>query len=167
MNEAINTLLKQRRDRYKKQKKLNSQRGEECLFFQRGSMTLGIPLTDLKEIKRMTDGWTQIPGISQVIKGVTSVSGRITAIHDLAAFHQESESAGAIRYLIVSEFDDYGWMGLACDEVQRIEQINRDLLVPLPLHMEEYQDCYLGMTDSDRLIINIDGLIQNQTFFKA
>jgi chemotaxis signal transduction protein len=159
-------LLQRRKERYRKKKKIVDNSGEECLLFRRGELNYGIPLTALKELKRLSDGWTHIPGVSKIIRGVTSVSGRITAIHDLAAFNDEP-AEDDFPYLIVTEYSEYGWLGLACDEVERIEHLNLDTLRSLPLHLSEYSECYSGMTEGDRLIINLNGLIDNETFFKA
>jgi chemotaxis signal transduction protein len=140
--------------------------GDECLLFRRGALRYGIPLTDLKEIKRITQGWTPLPGISEVIRGIISVSGRLTSIHDLATFNGE-ERPEDIPYLLVAQSKRDGLIGLACDEIDGINYIDMRATRSLPVHLSEYTNCYTGMTDQDRLIINLNGLIENETFFNA
>ncbi len=158
-------ILRRRTARYQDPISTEKELGIEVVVFVRDGVHYGVQLCDLKEI-RSRDRIAPLPGVSAVIRGIVHVRGQVLAVHDLSALSGRGGPQQQQPWLLLG-CGEAESVALLADDVEGIREIKNSQIRPLPLHLSHLEPAFLGVSDSEILLISLPHLIDNPTFFNA
>ncbi len=161
----VDRILQMRKQRYQVNGEQDKKHGREMVIFQRSGTNYAIPLEALSEI-RVVNEYTQLPGLSPVIKGIINISGRLVALHDLAALTKQETKVSSKMWLLVG-YQKTSSIALIADDVEGIKQFYQDEIRDVPLSLVSHKESFVGIGPENTIFINLNGLMQNPDFFYA
>lgn len=137
---------------------------DTALQFERGDGRYGVPLTFLKEVRRLGD-WCAFPGASSVVPGAVHFRGELLSLHDLAAFMGAEPPADA-EWLIIVQTDTLR-VGLLADELCEVSEVEDHRCSPVPLTLGASADCFSALYDHEVLLLDVVQLFAMPRFMDA
>lgn len=120
--------------------------------FVRGESQYALPLTSLREIRRLS-GFCPIALAPPTVPGIVHFRGELLSVHDLAAFTRPDTRGQPPTWLLVTEHAD-SRMGLAADDVLDVIDVPQGAVLPVPLTLGETAEVFTGMTREGILIVD-------------
>lgn len=158
-------ILARRAERYRSKKDRKVADTVELVVFNRRDHRYAAVLDDLDQIRR-AGNFQAVPGVSPVVAGVINVRGEIVAIHDLAAFRDEPAPLDEDNWVLVGRTDDV-LLALVADHVEGVETPARDAISSVPLSLDSPHGEFQGVLDETTLVLDFEGLTDNDDFFMA
>ncbi len=136
-------------------------RRDVCIF-ERATTRYAIELTALREIRTLL-GFSPVPGARPVLAGLFYYSGQIITLHDLQGMRAPEGSIRAGSSAVIVECGN-SRLGLWADDVVGVMSVDWSKVLPLPVTVGTYGQCFAGMLRDKTLVLAPDAMLEFSGF---